>query len=99
MGVRWMVLGMAALFLTSLAVVGCSSEEKVIKIGAAVSETGRYEEEGRLTREGYLLWEEWVNEEYGGVKVGDYRYEVELVLYDDKSEPGHDGHAGRAADR
>ena len=88
MGVRWMVTLMAVLFLTSLAVVGCSSEEKVIRIGAAVSETGRYEEEGRLTREGYLLWEEWVNEEYGGVKVGDDRYEVELVLYDDKSEPG-----------
>ncbi|MDD9994248.1 MAG: branched-chain amino acid ABC transporter substrate-binding protein, partial [Dehalococcoidia bacterium] len=62
-----------------LALAACSSGEKVIKIGAAVSETGRYSEEGKLTREGYLLWEDWVNNEYGGIDVGGERYKVELI--------------------
>ncbi len=60
---------------------------KVIRIGAAVSETGKYAREGEDTRQGYILWMEWVNNEYGGIKVGDERYQVELILYDDESNP------------
>ena len=84
------VLHLALLLTVSLALVACSSddEEKVIKIGAAVSETGRYAEEGKLTRQGYILWEEWVNGEYGGIAVGEDRYKVELVMYDDGSDAG-----------
>ncbi|NOX62723.1 MAG: amino acid ABC transporter substrate-binding protein [Chloroflexi bacterium] len=62
-------------------------EEKVILIGAAVSETGKYAREGGDTRKGYLLWEEWVNNEYGGIKVGDERYKVKLIMYDDEGDP------------
>ena len=82
------VLHLTLLLTVSLALVACSSddEEKVIKIGAAVSETGRYAEEGKLTRQGYILWEEWVNGKYGGIAVGDDRYKVELVMYDDGSD-------------
>ena len=81
------VVGLA--LLASAAALGAcgSDEEKVIKIGAAVSETGRYAEEGESTRRGYLTWESWVNDEYGGVKVGGDRYKVELVMYDDQSDP------------
>ena len=60
--------------------------EKVIRIGAAVSETGRYVREGNDVRQGYRLWLDWVNNEYGGIKVGDDRYKVELVLYDDDGD-------------
>jgi branched-chain amino acid transport system substrate-binding protein len=60
----------------------------VIKIGAAVSETGRYGTgPGEDTRNGYDLWLDWVNNEYGGVKVGDRRYKVEIIYYDDESDP------------
>ena len=55
----------------------------VIRVGAVVSETGRFVEEGNAVRRGYRLWANWVNGEYGGLKVGDKRYRVELVLYDD----------------
>ena len=76
-----------ALVLTALlTLAACSPEEKVIRIGAAVSETGRYSQEGQHTREGYLLWEDWVNNEYGGIDVGGDRYKVKLVLYDDRGE-------------
>ena len=81
-------LRIALLLTASLTLGACSSDdgEKVIKIGAAVSETGRYAEEGEHTRQGYGIWEDWVNNEYGGVKVGGDRYEVELVMYDDEGD-------------
>ncbi len=60
---------------------------KVIRLGAAVSETGKFAREGKDTRQGYQLWVDWVNDEYGGVKVGDERYKVELIMYDDESDP------------
>ena len=60
--------------------------EKVIRIGAAVSETGRYMREGNDVQQGYRLWLDWVHNEYGGIKVGDDRYKVELVLYDDEGD-------------
>ncbi len=80
------VLPVALLLTVSLALAACSSGEKVIRIGAAVSETGRYAEEGKHTREGYLLWEEWVNER-GGIDVDGKPHKVELVMYDDESDP------------
>ena len=75
----------ALLLAVCLSLPACAAEDKVIKVGAAVSETGRYAEEGGHTRQGYLLWEEWVNER-GGIDVGGDMYEVELVLYDDESD-------------
>lgn len=58
-----------------------------ILIGAAVTETGKYAREGKDVRQGYTLWMEWVNNEYGGIKVGDKRYKVEIIFYDDESDP------------
>ena len=74
--------------LATLAACGSDREdERVIRIGVAVSETGRYETEGAHTLNGYRLWEDWVNEEYGGIKVGAERYRAELIVYDDRSDP------------
>ncbi len=57
-----------------------------ITLGAAVSETGRFSREGKDTRQGYNTWLDWVNNEYGGIKVGDDRYNVEIVYYDDEGD-------------
>jgi len=57
-----------------------------IVLGAAVSDTGRYAREGQDTRQGYNLWLDWVNNEWGGIHVGDERYEVEIVYYDDEGD-------------
>ena len=58
-----------------------------IVLGAAVSDTGRYAREGQDTRQGYDLWLDWVNNEHGGIKVGDQNYEVEIIYYDDEGDP------------
>ncbi len=58
-----------------------------IKLGAAVSETGKYAREGKDTRQGYNTWLDWVTNEYGGVKVGDDCYDVEIIYYDDEGDP------------
>jgi branched-chain amino acid transport system substrate-binding protein len=63
---------------------GCTG---TITLGAAVSETGKYAREGKDTRQGYNTWLNWVNNEYGGIKVGDQCYKVEIVYYDDEGDP------------
>ncbi|MEM7345550.1 MAG: amino acid ABC transporter substrate-binding protein, partial [Chloroflexota bacterium] len=59
----------------------------VLKIGAALSETGKYAREGSDVRQGYDLWADWVNNEYGGIEVEGEKYQVEIVYYDDESDP------------
>ncbi|MFT5195379.1 MAG: branched-chain amino acid transport system substrate-binding protein [Cellvibrionaceae bacterium] len=64
-----------------------SEFDGMVRIGAAISDSGKYAREGEDVRQGYTLWAEWVNEEYGGIKVGDKRYGVEIIYYDDESNP------------
>jgi len=63
---------------------GCAG---TIVLGAAVSETGRYSREGKDTSQGYNTWLDWVNNEYGGIKIGDDCYNVEIKYYDDEGDP------------
>ncbi len=62
-----------------------------VRIGVAVSETGRFAAEGRAVRQGYDTWLRWVNEEHGGIRVGDGRYRAEIVYRDDQSDPDQIG--------
>jgi len=59
---------------------------EVLKLGAAVSFSGKYAKEGELLKEGYELWKEKVNSR-GGIKIGNRRYKVEIIYYDDQSDP------------
>jgi len=54
--------------------------------GASVCLTGRLAKEGNYVKDGYTLWMEEVNKK-GGIKVGNDRYKVEIIFYDDKSDP------------
>ena len=82
-----LLLAMLAALATLTACGSDREDDRVIRIGVAVSETGRFEAEGEHTRRGYLLWEDWVNAEYGGIRVGAERYRVELIIYDDEGDP------------
>ena len=57
-----------------------------IRIGAALSETGKFSVEGKDSRQGYDTWAEWVNNDYGGINVNGERFAVEIVYYDDESD-------------
>ncbi|WP_419838544.1 amino acid ABC transporter substrate-binding protein [Candidatus Poriferisodalis sp.] len=59
-----------------------------IRLGAALSETGVFASPGADARQGYDTWARWVNEEYGGIRIGESRYRVEIIYRDDESDPG-----------
>ena len=62
------------------------ASDGVIKIGAAVSLTGKIAYEGRLVKDGYEVWADWVNS-HGGIDAGGKNYEVKMIYYDDESTP------------
>src|SRR5512135_2447633 len=61
------------------------SQEAKIRIGAAVSLTGRTAREGSYVKKGYETWAEWINSQ-GGIKVAGKPYKVEMIYYDDKAD-------------
>lgn len=59
---------------------------KVLRMGASLSLTGSLSREGVLTKQGYELCQDVVNEK-GGVPIGGDNYKVKISYADDKSEP------------
>ena len=57
-----------------------------LQFGAALSLTGSLAKEGALTKQGYQLCQQKVNDG-GGVKVGDKTVKLAISYSDDKSEP------------
>lgn len=88
--------GLAVILVLSLAVAtacgksgddeGGGVEGGKLQIGAALSLTGSLAKEGALTKQGYQLCQEKVNQR-GGVKVGDKKAKLAISYSDDKSEP------------
>lgn len=88
-----MKIRMAALMaLVAVGVLGMgggmvrAEDMPTIRLGAAVSLSGKYSSNGVYTRNGYDLAVKRINER-GGVKVGDKSYKFEIVYYDDESTP------------
>lgn len=85
----WIVAGLVIL---AVVVAGCAPQatpapkEKVLKLGAAISLTGQVSREGGFLKDGYEFWKEYVNAQ-GGIDIGGEKYKVEIIYYDDKSEP------------
>jgi branched-chain amino acid transport system substrate-binding protein len=71
----------------SAAATTAAGEPCTIRIGAALSETGNFAREGQWNQRGYDIWLNWVNNEYGGIKVGDQTCMAEILYYDDESDP------------
>jgi branched-chain amino acid transport system substrate-binding protein len=59
---------------------------KVITFGCAVEMTGIKATEGGAMKDGMDLWVDWVND-HGGINVGGEKYNVEVIYYDDESDP------------
>src|SRR3989440_995717 len=56
-----------------------------IVFGAAVSLTGSQSKEGGLTKQGYDLWLDWINQR-GGIVVNNVKHPVQIKYEDDQSD-------------
>lgn len=89
----WSVVLLTLAVAVVTAACGKGSEEESggveggkLQIGAALSLTGSLAKEGALTKQGYQLCQQKVNDR-GGVKVGDKKVKLAITYSDDKSEP------------
>ena len=62
------------------------SAAETIKLGSAIAFTGAQSRSGKLYIDSYKFAVQKVNAG-GGIRVGDKTYQLELVFYDDKSDP------------
>ncbi|MDI6755318.1 MAG: amino acid ABC transporter substrate-binding protein [Thermodesulfobacteriota bacterium] len=88
-GERWkgVFAGFAILtFLFGLSLVEAPGAERPFKIGFTVPLTGAFGKDGALVKDAYIFWKEAANAQ-GGIEVKKKRHPVELIFYDDKSEP------------
>jgi len=60
--------------------------EKPFRVGFTVPLTGAFGKDGGLVKDAYLFWQGAVSER-GGIEIQGKRHPVELIFYDDKSEP------------
>jgi branched-chain amino acid transport system substrate-binding protein len=56
-----------------------------IIFGTAVSLTGQQSKEGALTKQGYDLWLDWINQR-GGIVVNNVKHPVQILYEDDQSK-------------
>src|SRR2546429_4978002 len=64
---------------------GSATGEDVV-IGVPMSMTGSQSKEGALARQGYDMWQRWINGR-GGIAVGGTKHRVQLRYEDDQSKP------------
>jgi branched-chain amino acid transport system substrate-binding protein len=89
----WMRRGKLGLILvglaTLLAACGTSTPStttgSTIIFGAAVSLTGAQSFEGKLTKQGYDLWLDWIKAR-GGIVIGNVKHPVDIKYEDDQSK-------------
>jgi len=89
--IRWSLIPtLLVLFVVTACGSGSAGEEGggdgVIRIGAAISTSGLFAYEGEQTKNGYEIWADLVNES-GGIEVAGKKHKVEMVYYDDESNP------------
>lgn len=79
-GMAFVAFMVAVVLLSSF----CSyaAEQKPWRIGVAVSLTGIFGKDGNLVKDAYNLWKDTINSK-GGING----HQVELIFYDDKSDP------------
>ncbi len=78
--------GICSIFLFLIFLSSQVVAQDVIKFGASLSLTGRMATEGRLVRAGYDFYVKHINAR-GGIPIKGKNYKVEIVYYDDESDP------------
>ncbi len=80
---KFITLVASIIFLLTLTVF--TYAENVIKIGCAISFTGKKSRTGKLYVDSYNMAVDIINKN-GGVKVGGKSYKLKIIYYDDKSD-------------
>lgn len=62
------------------------AERQKFLFGSAIAHTGKFARSGANLKNAYDYWAKRVND-LGGIEVGGKKYPVEIVYYDDKSDP------------
>jgi branched-chain amino acid transport system substrate-binding protein len=84
---RWVAASLVAAFIGTLGSVGVApAGEDVIILGAAVSLTGKYAQNGANTKNGYEFAVRKINDR-GGIEIGGTSYKLVVHYYDDESTP------------
>ena len=79
------VAAVAALACGSAGGGGASATGEDIVIGVPMSITGAQSKEGALAKQGYDMWQRWINGQ-GGIDVKGTRHKVQLKYEDDQSK-------------
>lgn len=61
--------------------------QKVITFGGSAPMSGKASDTGLNVLQGYKVAVQYVNEQLGGVKIGDDTYKLDLQIFDDASDP------------
>jgi branched-chain amino acid transport system substrate-binding protein len=81
---RVFVSTMLFIFLVGIPLQAMAQD--VIRFGASLSLTGKMSTEGRRVKDGYDYYVKHINEK-GGMPIKGKNYKVEIVYYDDESDP------------
>lgn len=76
----WLVLG----FILGLCTM--NAQAATFRIGVAVPLTGTFGKDGALVKDAYIFWSETINAK-GGISSKGQKFPVELLFYDDQSDP------------
>jgi len=71
---------------TAMGYLDLTQDRDAFKLGVVTSLSGDLRFGGQVTRRGYELWQQVVNEQ-GGIEIGESSHEVELVFTDAQSNP------------
>jgi branched-chain amino acid transport system substrate-binding protein len=73
-------------YLFSGASFETQAAEQPFRVGFSIPLTGAFGKDGGLVKDAYVFWKETLNAQ-GGLAIKGKRYPIELIFYDDKSEP------------
>jgi branched-chain amino acid transport system substrate-binding protein len=79
------LVGLATLVAACGTTTPSTTTGSTIIFGAAVSLTGAQSFEGKLTKQGYDLWLDWIKAK-GGIVIGNVRHPVDIKYEDDQSK-------------
>jgi branched-chain amino acid transport system substrate-binding protein len=95
---KWIILGLVALLVGVISFanpqIGLAQEKRdFFKVGVVTSLSGELVFGGTVTKRGYDMWADTVNQQ-GGIEIAGKKYKVTLVYADDQSTPATAAVAG-----